>query len=76
MALTTGKGHVEFHVQIAFDHRGNQQYLGLSLVRLTKWIQKGLLELQESTIMWFLQDDIEVPCIMHGCCFGTLPTAM
>ena len=37
-----------------------------------EWIQKSFIELQESKIMWFLQDDIEVPCIMQ-CCFAHHP---
>ena len=30
-----------------------------------EWIQKRSVELQESRIMWFLQDGIEVPCTMQ-----------
>ena len=30
-----------------------------------KWMQKSFKEIQESKSMWFLQDDIEVPCMMQ-----------
>ena len=37
----------------------------VSLSQIYEWIQEGSMELHERKIMWFLQDDIEVPCIMQ-----------
>ena len=62
LCLATVKGRGEFHVHIAFDCRGNQQDLGLPVG--SSWLQKSLVELEEGEL-WFLHEDIGVPCIMR-----------